>query len=85
MKQRAFKIPHDPETTSDGGENTPHSAAVSDRNELDTPFWSVISFDQVEASGLTYAQAATLVNELSSSGKTGLCLVTDVAGKRMSA
>ena len=47
--------------------------------ELDEPRWSVVSFDKVEAGGLTYAQASVLMNELDSRGVAGLCTVTDDA------
>ena len=51
--------------------------------ELDEPLWSVVSFDKMEAGGLTYAKAAGLINELDARGVTGLCIVTDEAAARM--
>ena len=51
-------------------------------SELDLPQWSVVSFDDCEASGLTYAAAVKLLEEREAAGVYGLCIVTDnVAGK----
>ena len=52
-------------------------------SELDESCWSVISFDQCEAGGLTYHQAAALISELDSHGVAGLCLLTDAAAARI--
>ena len=52
-------------------------------SELDEPRWAVISFDQCEAGGLTYKQAAALISELDSHGVAGLCIVTDEAAKKI--
>jgi hypothetical protein len=52
-------------------------------SDLDEPRWSVVSFDQREASGLTYHQAVELITELDSHSVAGLCLVTDEAASRM--
>jgi len=49
--------------------------------DLADPKWSVVSFDEVEAGGLTYAQAVNLVSELDSSGIPGLCIITDNAAR----
>lgn len=51
--------------------------------ELDKPLWSVVSFDKIEAGGLTYVRASELMDELNSHGITGLCIVTDEASSRM--
>ncbi len=51
--------------------------------ELDEPRWSVVSFDKIEAGGLTYAQASALMNELNFQGVSGLCTVTDEAASRV--
>lgn len=50
--------------------------------ELDAPMWSVVSFDQREAGGLTFAQAFHLIAELDALGVAGLCIVTDAAAER---
>ena len=51
--------------------------------ELNKQRWSVVSFDKMEAGGLSYAEAATLMIKLDSYGVTGLCIVTDEAALRM--
>lgn len=52
-------------------------------NELDAPVWSVLSFDKLEAGGLTYSQAADLMAELDRNRVNGLCVVTDAAASRL--
>ena len=53
-------------------------------HELEEPRWSVISFDQHEAGGLTYKQATELIAELDAHNMSGLCIITDEAAARMS-
>lgn len=50
-----------------------------DECEMDQPVWSVVSFDKVEARGLTYSQAVNLIDELDAKRVAGLCIVTDEA------
>lgn len=52
-------------------------------HELEEPRWSVISFDQHEAGGLSYRQAAELLAELDLHGISGLCIITDEAASRI--
>ena len=52
-------------------------------HELEEPRWSVVSFDQREAGGLRYSQAAALMSELDCHGVAGLCIVTDEAAARL--
>ncbi len=52
-------------------------------SDLERPMWSVISFDQRQAGGLTYKQAATLLSELDAYDIAGLCIITDEAAGRM--
>jgi len=52
-------------------------------SELEEPRWSVVSFDRIEAGGLTYRQAAELMILLDSHKLTGLCVVSDEAASRM--
>ncbi len=51
--------------------------------ELAEPRWSVVSFEQREAGGLTYKQAADLLSELDANDISGLCIITDEAAARM--
>ncbi len=50
--------------------------------ELDQPIWTVVSFSQIEAGGMTYAQADKLMSELDVLGVAGLCITTDKAAAR---
>lgn len=52
-------------------------------SELEESRWSVVSFDRIEAGGLTYRQAAELMILLDSHKLTGLCVVSDEAASRM--
>ena len=54
-------------------------------NELEKPRWAVISFERCEGSGLTYQQAAQLLNKLDSQRVAGLAVVTDEAAAKISA
>lgn len=67
--------------------NTPEPAnnGHSPESELFSPIWSVISFDRLEGSGLTYAAAAELLERLNREGVAGLCVVTDDVGSRLAA
>jgi hypothetical protein len=51
--------------------------------ELDDARWSVVSFAQREAGGMSYSQAAKLRSELDYYGVPGLCIVTDNAAERL--
>lgn len=51
-------------------------------NELHQQRWAVISERGVEASGMTYDDALTLLRLLTKDEIHGLCLVTDEAAKR---
>lgn len=51
-------------------------------SELEERCWAVVSFERVEISRLTHAQANEAMSELSTRGVAGLCLVTmDVASR----
>lgn len=52
-------------------------------NELEAPFWAVVSFDGLEAGGLTYSAARKKMNELDSKRIAGLCIITDPAAGRL--
>ena len=59
------------------------ASAVMPKSDLDDPIWSVISFDELEAGGLTYRQASDVIDELGRHGISGLCIVTDDAAAEM--
>ena len=52
-------------------------------SELEMPIWSVITFDEIAASNLTYADAAEKLEKLKAEKVSGLCVVTDEAAARM--
>jgi hypothetical protein len=52
-------------------------------SELDSPIWSVISFERVEAAELDYASAARLLAELENKKVAGLCIVTTDTAARI--
>ena len=52
-------------------------------SELESPIWSVISFERCEASGLTYSEAADKIRELEFQKVSGLCIVTTEAASRV--
>jgi hypothetical protein len=52
-------------------------------SDLEAPFWSVLSDQGCEASGLTHEEARRLVHRLGGEGRHGLCIVTDEAANRM--
>jgi hypothetical protein len=51
-------------------------------SELDEPRWSVMSFDECAASGLTYEEATKLLQQMTND-LPGLCIVTDEAAQRI--
>ena len=59
------------------------NAPTQPLSELEEPRWSVVSFDRMEAGGLTYMQASKLMSELDTHGAAGLSIVTDEAAERM--
>jgi len=65
-------------------EATEKKEVEASTSELETPMWSVVSFDICEASGLTYAAAVKLLEEKEAAGVYGLCIVTDEAASRVS-
>ena len=56
---------------------------LGSNSEMEEPIWSVISFSQRQAGGLTYKQASDLIAELDAYDVSGLCIVTDEAASRM--
>ncbi len=55
---------------------------LSEMTELHQQRWAIISERGVEASGMTYDDALTLLRHLTKDKIHGLCLVTDEAAKR---
>jgi hypothetical protein len=61
----------------------PRAKEHVNQSELDSPIWSVVSFERHEASGLTYEEAVKKLTELDADRISGLCIVTDVAALRV--
>jgi hypothetical protein len=59
------------------------TGSVGAEGELDQPIWSVISFERVEATSLTYDDASRLLDDLEGRNIPGLCLVTNEAASRI--
>ena len=68
-------------------ENAPaESAEESDEffsSELTAPIWSVVSYEAVAISNLTYAEAIKWVEKLKAQNVSGLCIVTNEAAERV--
>ncbi len=60
-------------------EEPPEQRRHIPQSDLEKNKWSVVSFDGVEAGGLTYRQATRLITALGENGINGLCIVTDAA------
>ncbi|MDQ4121329.1 MAG: hypothetical protein M3209_07775 [Acidobacteriota bacterium] len=61
---------------------TPIEEPLPFPSELDQPRWSVITFSECAASGLSYAEATRLVEQMQEE-VPGLCIVTDEAARKM--
>lgn len=59
------------------------AAAERFSSELGEPRWSVVSFENRVARGLTYNQAAAELKKLAAKKISGLCIVTDEAGEKV--
>jgi hypothetical protein len=65
------------EQTAVSAEQTEEAAS-----ELTVPGWSIVSFEGVAMSGLSYEEARRWVEKLSEQKISGLCIVTDEAAAR---
>lgn len=63
-------------------EFTDGAEAQAGSSDLDQPKWSLVSFDGIEAGGLTYGQATRLIEALGDNGINGLAIITDNAASR---
>lgn len=71
------------ENTTENISTEKPAAADANGNELEMPIWSVITFDEVAVSNLTYNDAAEMLEKLKAEKVSGLCVVTDEAAARM--
>ncbi|MEZ5346443.1 MAG: hypothetical protein R2681_18675 [Pyrinomonadaceae bacterium] len=53
-------------------------------SELSQKIWSVVTFDGLAASGITYQEALEKMAVLTGENVSGLCIVTDEAAARIS-
>lgn len=53
-------------------------------SELAEPIWSVVTYETVAATGLTYDEAEKLSEKLKTEKASGLCIITDEAASRIS-
>lgn len=63
-------------------ENQENEAGEQINSEMNQPLWSVITYESVAVSGLTYAEALEWVEKLQKQKVSGLCIVTDSAARR---
>jgi hypothetical protein len=61
---------------------TPTEELLPFPSELDQPRWSVVTFNECAASGLSYVEATRLVEQMLDE-VPGLCIVTDEAAHKM--
>ena len=59
-------------------------ATENSATELETAQWSVVSFEGVAMSGLSYEEARQWVEKLNAQKISGLCIITDEAAARIS-
>ena len=52
-------------------------------SELDDSIWAVVSFDKIEQSDVTYAQASVLMARLDAGGVSGLAIIAQRAAARL--
>ncbi len=52
-------------------------------SELNKPCWSVVTFENCAASGLTYDEAAGELEKLAARKVSGLCIVTNETARRV--
>jgi hypothetical protein len=53
-------------------------------SEMEQPRWSVVTYESVAISNLTYAEALDWVRKLDSQKISGICIVTDEAAIKIS-
>ncbi len=52
-------------------------------SDLSKQIWSVVAFDGLAASGITYHEAKAKMAQLTGEKVSGLCIITDEAAARM--
>ena len=76
-----------PDNPATALENEPAPAEAgsteASKSELSENIWSVVTFGELAASGLTYQDAAQKMAQLSKENVSGLCIITDEAASRI--
>lgn len=62
---------------------TPETENSEAEAEMNAPDWSVVTFEGVAVSNLTYAEAREWIEKLDRQKISGLCIVTDEAAARL--
>ena len=70
---------NEPQTSESGTADSTENAAT----ELELPGWSIVTFEGVAMSGLTYEEARNWLDKLNEQKISGLCIVTDEAAARI--
>lgn len=79
-----------PKKASDAQKNAAESSAPESgsnkefSSELQSPQWSIVSFDRHEAENLTYEEASAKMKDLAAKNVSGLCIITDKAAQSSS-
>ena len=84
LRKRMTEDRFEPQELADASVDPEPASPAEQLCELEMPIWSLISFDRVEAGGLTYDQAARILRELDAAGLSGLCIITDEAARKAS-
>ena len=71
------------DTTNEPVTESNEAESAEEKTELEQATWSVITFEGVAVSGLTYEEAHQWLDKLSQQKISGLCIVTDEAAARM--
>jgi hypothetical protein len=71
--------PGDESVSSENAETEEDSA-----NELELPRWSIVTFEGIAMSGLSYEEARKWLEKLNEQNISGLCIVTDESAARIS-
>lgn len=72
------------ETTNEPITESNEAGNHAEKTELEQATWSVITFEGVAVSNLTYQEARQWLDKLNEQKISGLCIVTDEAAVRMS-
>lgn len=69
------------------GESSEEKSSATEESvdiaEMNQPGWSVVSFEGVAVSNLTYTEAREWIEKLDRQKISGLCIVTDEAAARL--